>query len=100
MSPDIETLRDYLETNDVVVQFEKGGICAFWKSKSFPLITINTNVRGNNRLYVMLHEAGHHMNWTKQLDQDMLLEEYTAWCLKVLNILSGSSRPSRHMTRL
>jgi Zn-dependent peptidase ImmA (M78 family) len=79
MNTDIETLRDYLETNDVIVQYEKGGICAFWKSKSFPLITINTNVRGNNRLYVMLHEAGHYMNWTKQLDQDMLLEEYTAW---------------------
>jgi Zn-dependent peptidase ImmA (M78 family) len=79
MNLDIENLTDYLESNEVVVQFEKGGICAFWKSKTFPLITINTNVRGDNRLYVMLHEAGHYLNWKEQLEQDTLLEEQTAW---------------------
>lgn len=79
MNHNIETLRNYLESNNVVVQFEKGTICAFWKAKKNPLITINTNVKGNNRLYVFLHEAGHYLSYKSKNDYDMLLEEQTAW---------------------
>ena len=79
MDKHIEVLRDYLESNEVIVEFEKNTICAFWKSKRNPLITINTNVRGNNRLYVFLHEAGHYLSYLEKNNYDMLLEEQVAW---------------------
>lgn len=75
----IEVLREYLESNEVIVEFEKGTFCAFWKAKQNPLITINTNIRGNNRLYVFLHEAGHYLSYLEKNNYDTLLEEQTAW---------------------
>jgi len=75
----VEVLRDYLESNEVIVEFERGTFCAFWKAKENPLITINTNIRGDNRLYVFLHEAGHYLSYLEKNNYDMLLEEQTAW---------------------
>lgn len=75
----VEIVTDFLEAREVVVQFDKGSICGFWKSKRNPLITINTNIRGNNRLYVLLHEAGHYLSFLENENCDLLLEEQIAW---------------------
>lgn len=75
----IDAVTEYLESREVVVQFEKGSVCGFWKSKRNPLITINTNIRGNNRLFVLLHEAGHYLSFLETENCDMLLEEQVAW---------------------
>jgi len=75
----IESVTEYLESREVVVQFERGTVCGFWKSKKNPLITINTNIRNNNRLYVLLHEAGHYLSYMENNRLDMLLEEHMAW---------------------
>jgi Zn-dependent peptidase ImmA (M78 family) len=79
MSEPIEIIREYLESREVVVQFEKGSICGFWKSKQNPLITMNTNIKGDNRVFVLLHEAGHYISFTEKNKLDFLLEEQTAW---------------------
>ena len=50
MNESIEIIREYLESREVVVQFERGSICGFWKSKENPLITMNTNIKNDNRL--------------------------------------------------
>jgi Zn-dependent peptidase ImmA (M78 family) len=79
MSEPIEIIREYLESREVVVQFERGSICGFWKSKRNPLITMNTNIKGDNRLFVFLHEAGHYISFTENNKFDFLLEEQAAW---------------------
>ena len=79
MNESIEIVRDYLESREVVVQFERGSICGFWKSKENPLITMNTNIKDDNRLFVFLHEAGHYLSFIENNNFDMLLEEQVAW---------------------
>ena len=75
----IEVLRDYLEACEVVVQFEKNVVCAFWGSEQEPLITIDTKVKGDKRLYVLLHEAGHYLNSLEHKNLDWFREEQVAW---------------------
>jgi len=79
MNESIEIVRNYLESREVVVQFERGSICGFWKSKENPLITMNTNIKNDNRLFVFLHEAGHYLSFIENNNFDMLLEEQVAW---------------------
>lgn len=100
----IEIVTDYLETSNVVVQFEKGTVCGFWKSKKSPLITMNTNIKGNNRLYVLLHEAGHYQCFKQRIKLDMLLEEQVAWekgeeLAKKLNIPLDTQKYWRYANR-
>ena len=75
----IQTITEYLESNEVVVEFEKGAICAFWKSKQNPLITINTNIRGDKRLFVLLHETGHFRVHQSKQKLNRIEEEHKAW---------------------
>lgn len=100
----IETVRDYLEAREVVVQFERGTVCGFWKSKNNPLITMNTNIRGHNRLYVLLHEAGHYLSFVEEENLDMLLEEQIAWekgenLASILNIPLDKQKYWRYANR-
>ena len=75
----IETVIDYLEGEGVVVELDRKAISAYWKSKHNPLITINTSSRGAKRLYILLHEAGHHIVYTNKEKLTFLEEEHTAW---------------------
>lgn len=75
----IDTVVEYLESEEVIVDFHKGALCAFWKSNNSPLITIDTNLRLNKRLYVLLHEAGHYVVHTNKEKLERLQEEHKAW---------------------
>jgi Zn-dependent peptidase ImmA (M78 family) len=100
----IQIVTEYLEASDVIVQFERGTVCGFWKSKQNPLITMNTNIKGNNRLFVLLHEAGHYLSFKQRNKLDMLLEEQVAWekgeeLAKNLNIPLDSQKYWRYANR-